>query len=319
MIPYFISTTLGHLPGIPGLCICGIFSASLSTVSSSINSLASIASEDFIQPLFPKFNVNVFHIKLMSLFFGIICIALSFIIASLGHLIKMSVILIGNLSGPSLAVFLLAACTTTTNEGGAILGLVTSITLASCLSFIPERKTDPFLPLHNECTSFESTEHNTRFASTFSGLQNHTNYIYPNASSVPINGLKTDGVHTFHISYMWVSCLAFLTCLFVGYVGSMVITFFSGKSEDVSEIHLSPIRIRFSKKKLENKNVKSLVEKEEAELQISRVYRFKIKKRPSDVLSPQPARILIRYDVVFASKYSEANEVCILNIFLSSN
>ncbi|GBO34692.1 hypothetical protein AVEN_195911-1, partial [Araneus ventricosus] len=117
MIPYFISTTLGHLPGIPGLCICGIFSASLSTVSSSINSLASIASEDFIQPLFPKFKVNVFHIKLMSLFFGIICIALSFIIASLGHLIKMSVILVGNLSGPNLAVFLLAACTTTTNEG----------------------------------------------------------------------------------------------------------------------------------------------------------------------------------------------------------
>ncbi|GBN39922.1 Sodium-coupled monocarboxylate transporter 2 [Araneus ventricosus] len=65
LIPYFISTTLDHLPGIPGLCICGIFSASLSTVSSAINSLASVATEDFIKPLFPKLNVTSFHTKIM--------------------------------------------------------------------------------------------------------------------------------------------------------------------------------------------------------------------------------------------------------------
>ncbi|CAL1269236.1 unnamed protein product [Larinioides sclopetarius] len=66
LIPYFISTTLDHLPGIPGLCICGIFSASLSTVSSSINSLASVATEDFIKPIFPKLNLTSFHTKIMK-------------------------------------------------------------------------------------------------------------------------------------------------------------------------------------------------------------------------------------------------------------
>ncbi|GBN39921.1 Sodium-coupled monocarboxylate transporter 2 [Araneus ventricosus] len=187
LIPYFISTTLDHLPGIPGLCICGIFSASLSTVSSAINSLASVATEDFIKPLFPKLNVTSFHTKIMSLVFGIICIALSFIIASLGHLVKMSVILYGNLAGPNLAVFLLAACTTTANEGGVILGIVLSIVLASCLSFIPENKTDPFLPLSNECTSVELAQLNSSFTSEFSNLQNYTNYIYSNATATPFN------------------------------------------------------------------------------------------------------------------------------------
>ncbi|CAL1269239.1 unnamed protein product [Larinioides sclopetarius] len=268
LIPYFISSTLGHLPGILGLCICGIFSACLSTVSSSINSLASIAAEDFIKPLFPKFNVNVFHIKVMSLFFGVICIALSFVIASLGHLVKMSVILVGNLSGPNLGVFLLAACTKTANEEGVILGLLTSIALASYLSFIPGRKTDPFLPLYNECPSFETIDHNTSYVSSFSGLQNNTNFMYSNAS-MSINELKADKEQTFHISYMWVSCLALFTCLFIGYFGSIVISFFRGKSKDVSEIHLSPIRIWFSKRKLKNNDVKSQKEKEEVELQMA--------------------------------------------------
>ncbi|GFY57496.1 putative sodium-dependent multivitamin transporter [Trichonephila inaurata madagascariensis] len=66
LMPYFITTTLSDLPGLPGLCICGIFSASLSTVSSSINSLTSATSEDFLKPIFPSLKVTVFHNKIIS-------------------------------------------------------------------------------------------------------------------------------------------------------------------------------------------------------------------------------------------------------------
>ncbi|GFS59364.1 putative sodium-dependent multivitamin transporter [Trichonephila inaurata madagascariensis] len=116
LLPYFITTTLSYLPGLPGLCMCGIFSASLSTVSSAINSLASVTSEDFLKTIFPKLKVTVFHNKVISLVFGALCVGVSFLIASLGHLIKMSVLIAGLVAGPNLAVFLLAACTTTANE-----------------------------------------------------------------------------------------------------------------------------------------------------------------------------------------------------------
>ncbi|GFY70809.1 sodium-coupled monocarboxylate transporter 2, partial [Trichonephila inaurata madagascariensis] len=66
LLPYFITTTLSYLPGLPGLCMCGIFSASLSTVSSAINSLASVTSEDFLKTIFPKLKVTVFHNKVIS-------------------------------------------------------------------------------------------------------------------------------------------------------------------------------------------------------------------------------------------------------------
>ncbi|GFT17002.1 sodium-coupled monocarboxylate transporter 2, partial [Nephila pilipes] len=115
-MPYFITSTLSDLPGVPGLCICGIFSASLSTVSSAINSLAAVVSEDFLKTIFPKFNVTVFHNKVISLVCGALCVAISFLIASLGSLVKMTILIVGLVAGPNLGAFLLAACTTATNE-----------------------------------------------------------------------------------------------------------------------------------------------------------------------------------------------------------
>jgi len=39
---------MGHLPGVAGLFIAGIFSGSLSTVSSALNSLAAVTMQDFL-------------------------------------------------------------------------------------------------------------------------------------------------------------------------------------------------------------------------------------------------------------------------------
>lgn len=46
-MPYYVVDTMGHLPGLSGLFVAGIFSASLSTVSAAVNSLAAITIEDY--------------------------------------------------------------------------------------------------------------------------------------------------------------------------------------------------------------------------------------------------------------------------------
>ncbi|GFY44315.1 putative sodium-dependent multivitamin transporter [Trichonephila inaurata madagascariensis] len=243
LMPYFITTTLSDLPGLPGLCICGIFSASLSTVSSSINSLTSATSEDFLKPMFPSLKFTVFHNKIISLVFGTLCVGLSFIIASLGHLIKMTIIIVGMVGGPNLAVFFLAACTTKTNEEGVILGIVVSLTLAAYLSFIPKNKPYPFLPLSNECPSSEAEESTP----TFPTLTYSSANIYSNTTFSPTSRPETED-ESFHLSYMWISTLAFITCLIVGYFGSVIISCFRGKPNEIPEVYLSPIRTRFFKK-----------------------------------------------------------------------
>lgn len=40
---------LSHLPGVPGVIVAGIFSASLSSVSASMNSLATVTLEDYVK------------------------------------------------------------------------------------------------------------------------------------------------------------------------------------------------------------------------------------------------------------------------------
>lgn len=41
--------TLSNMPGLPGLFVAGIFSGSLSTVSSTVNSLAAVSLEDYLK------------------------------------------------------------------------------------------------------------------------------------------------------------------------------------------------------------------------------------------------------------------------------
>ncbi|GFT00323.1 sodium-coupled monocarboxylate transporter 2 [Trichonephila clavipes] len=53
MFPYFIITRLNSYPGLAGLCVAGLFSGSLSTISSALNSVVTVIIVDFIQPFFP--------------------------------------------------------------------------------------------------------------------------------------------------------------------------------------------------------------------------------------------------------------------------
>ena len=50
LLPLFVTDTMSDYPGLSGLFVAGIFSGSLSTVSSAINSLAAVTLEDYIKP-----------------------------------------------------------------------------------------------------------------------------------------------------------------------------------------------------------------------------------------------------------------------------
>lgn len=51
-MPIFVVDEIGHLAGLPGLFVSGIFSASLSTISATLNSLAAVTWEDYLKVLF---------------------------------------------------------------------------------------------------------------------------------------------------------------------------------------------------------------------------------------------------------------------------
>lgn len=49
MMPLFVVDAMGNMPGLPGIFVSGIFSASLSSVSAAMNSLAAVTLEDYIK------------------------------------------------------------------------------------------------------------------------------------------------------------------------------------------------------------------------------------------------------------------------------
>ncbi|XP_035227711.1 putative sodium-dependent multivitamin transporter [Stegodyphus dumicola] len=234
IIPFYIATALNAYPGLPGLCIAGIFSASLSSISSQLNAFAAVMTVNFIKPVWPNLSKSVLLTKTLCILDGILCITLSFFINSIGNLIKTTIIVVGTIVGPNLAVFLLGCLTTTANEEGVILGVVAGLAVSSYLNFGPALSTYPRLPFSNEC-------HYQNFTSNVT----NTPYITPPPTIDPLNTHDPSHEDSFRLSYLWIIPFATVTCLIISYISSFIVRCFRDKP-DVPTKYMTPIRCCFS-------------------------------------------------------------------------
>ncbi|XP_056646655.1 putative sodium-dependent multivitamin transporter isoform X2 [Diorhabda sublineata] len=137
LLPYYVVDTMGHIPGLSGLFVAGIFSASLSTISAALNSLAAITVEDYIKPLYFSMRktqltetVVAVQLKVISLIFGGICLAVAFLAQFLGGLLQAALTIFGVVGGPLLGLFSLGMFTTVANETGSVCGLIAGVGFA---------------------------------------------------------------------------------------------------------------------------------------------------------------------------------------------
>lgn len=110
LFPLFVMDTMGSIPGIPGIFVAGIFSASLSTVSSGINSLTAVVHEDIIKPyvwknLTEKQTLRL--LKVMSVIAGILCICAAMVSGFMGNVIQATMFAFGLLGAPMFGTFML--------------------------------------------------------------------------------------------------------------------------------------------------------------------------------------------------------------------
>ena len=108
LVPVFIRDYLPH--GIIGILIVAILSAAMSSLSSTINSLSAVSTEDFIlrgRNVDPSQYVR--YSRLMALSWGIICIGLAFYAGDIAPTVIEAINKIGSVFyGPILATFLVA-------------------------------------------------------------------------------------------------------------------------------------------------------------------------------------------------------------------
>jgi len=152
ILPYFAVQNLS--PGLVGLIVSGIFSASLSTISAMMNSLAAVALEDYVKPLHRKFGITdkkaTFIAKALTVLNGFICMFLALIAKTMGTLVAVAFSIHGAIGGPILGIFTLGMFTERANEMGTIIGMITALSVCLWATFGKPKPSVPKLPVSIE-------------------------------------------------------------------------------------------------------------------------------------------------------------------------
>ncbi|KAF5286290.1 hypothetical protein FQR65_LT12730 [Abscondita terminalis] len=127
MVTYFTMDVSRNLPGVPGIFIAGIFSASLSTLSATLNTISSNVYEDLIVPFIsvkPTEKTISYILKAIVVVAGIVSLGLVFAIEKLGGMFPVLILLEGIPNGALLGLFLVGIFIPWVNARGAFCGAI---------------------------------------------------------------------------------------------------------------------------------------------------------------------------------------------------
>ncbi|XP_068614522.1 sodium-coupled monocarboxylate transporter 1-like [Brachionichthys hirsutus] len=131
LLPYLVMDILADYPGIPGLFVAAAYSGTLSTVSSSINALVAVTTEDLVLPLCK--NLSQKHVSWMnmglSVFFGALCIGMAGVASLMGSVLQAALSIFGMIGGPLLGLYLLGMLFRTSNSVGGLAGMIVGLVL----------------------------------------------------------------------------------------------------------------------------------------------------------------------------------------------
>ncbi|KAJ6648014.1 Sodium-coupled monocarboxylate transporter 1, partial [Pseudolycoriella hygida] len=132
LLPLFVVDVLRDYPGLSGLLVAGLTCGTLSTVSSCLNSLTALITEDFVKKYRPEWDeIKLGYVsKIISTVTGLIAFALVFVVRILNYTINISpfsTLIHGSLLGPILGAFTLGMFLPWVNNMGILLGMFFSI------------------------------------------------------------------------------------------------------------------------------------------------------------------------------------------------
>lgn len=216
MVLYFVMDMLQDIPGLPGLFVACLFSASLSTISSAFNSLATVTMEDFIKPHYPSISEARATLlsKILAFSYGLLCLAMAYAV----HLMNSSVLqaalsIFGMVGGPLLGLFCLGIFFPSANSTGAVTGLIAGLIMAFWVGiggFVAQMSSVAIDRSHNG-TYPVLIENMT--------LTTVTSILTPGTTKTS----KPVGLHGFYsLSYMWYSALNSTVVVLIGLLVSLI-------------------------------------------------------------------------------------------------
>lgn len=129
VLPFFVMDVASKIPGLPGLFIAGIFSAALSSMSSSLNTIAGTIYEDFIRHHFPNATEKRASdaMKVFVVILGALMLSLVFVVEKMGQVFRLNFVIAGLFAGTQLGLFSIGMMSRTANTKGVICGAIGSL------------------------------------------------------------------------------------------------------------------------------------------------------------------------------------------------
>ncbi|XP_001358855.2 sodium-coupled monocarboxylate transporter 2 [Drosophila pseudoobscura] len=128
LMPFFIQDIMGHLIGMPGVFISCVFSASLSSLSASLNSFAGVVYFDYIKPHIRHTDARANGImKLVIIVMGAYCILGGYMVQNFNSIIQTMWTITGINTGAVVGVFLLGMFVPRCSAKVAVTGIIFSV------------------------------------------------------------------------------------------------------------------------------------------------------------------------------------------------
>jgi len=232
LLPLFVVDTMSKTPGLAGLFITGIFSGSLSSVSSAINSLAAVTLEDYMKPFITiKSDTETLILKILALTYGLACIIFTFLVEFLGPgVLQASLTIFGVVGGPLLGLFSLGMMTTRANQKGALFGFIASLALLFWIGFGQPKPPVIPLPTYANGTNCQFEMNTTKLESSSNNATMKDDYFYP-----------------YCISYAWYAMIGTLLTFIIGYLASFIIQDQDKTKQFHPDFFISPLRNKLLK------------------------------------------------------------------------
>jgi len=212
---YFVLNVVTRVPGLPGLFLAALVSGALSSLSSGLNSLASVLWEDFLahtqwaNSTSERKKVGV--TRMLAGGFGVISTGLALGFSHLDGVLKVATTSIGMLSGPLLSVFLLGYFVNFNNKVGAVAGMLTghcvTLWIAAGALFITKGVRRPALETSTEgCPALQFHQ------------QNNASYLVDESVEIEYSGVE----YLYNISPFLFPVVGFVVASVVSILTSLV-------------------------------------------------------------------------------------------------
>ncbi|KAH8237975.1 hypothetical protein KR032_009371, partial [Drosophila birchii] len=138
LLPLFVMQSVGHIYGMPGLFIAGIFGAALSSLSVVLNSTSLVILEDIVRGCFkmqPSERASTILVKSTIIVLGIVALSLVFVLEQLSGILSICTSMTAIAAGTTFGLFTLGMLVPWANTVGTAVGGIASALLAGWISF----------------------------------------------------------------------------------------------------------------------------------------------------------------------------------------